>query len=284
MTGIKTPLRKRLVEGAKRRQKMVDKNIGIQKKYLIGNEKYKEIYDEHVGGYTDEFNYKEINKYMYGGNVEFDSDPYIIPDINGIFKVFEEIPRLSDKITTFRLTDYKINRKTLSNNKQLFIPAFTSTSYKVGVLKDVRSGQSVIDILLPKGSKGLIASESTYYDTEKEILLPPGYYELVNESVKDLHGKKINYYKIKLKKQILSLNEWLEHLKLNNRKIEEMDYFLEILEELNMTKKPSKRKRQVVKLKKERKIPTPKKKKITMKKKKITMKKRKPIKIVRKKL
>ena len=267
---VSSIIKKKLLTVVKKRQKLIDSNIKIQKKYLKTNKNYRELYNEHVGGYTDEMNYKEINKYMYGGYVEFDTEGYVIPNIDGIFKVFKEIPKITNKITTFRLSDYKINSK-------LFIPAFTSTSYKLSFMEDVKENQSIIDIVIPKGSKGIIASESVYYKSEKEILLPPGYYELVNESVKIMYGKKVNYYKIKVKKQILTFKDWLKHLEMNEISLEDFDYFEEEIEKLN---KPKKKTPMVVKKKTLNPIKKPnkiklKKKKIKIKKRKIVIKRRK---------
>jgi len=148
-------IKKRLLQAVKRRQRNVMTNIRIQKNFFSNNRKINEIYREHVGGYTDEMNYKEINKYMYGGYVEFDTEDYVIPNINGIFKVFEAIPKLTTDITVFRVTDYKINRKTLRNKKELFIPAFTSTTYQLEFEKSITGTQNIIDVIVPRGSKGI---------------------------------------------------------------------------------------------------------------------------------
>jgi len=282
-------IKRKLLQAVKRRQRNVMTNIRIQKNFFSKNRKINAIYDEHVGGYTDDMNYREINKYMYGGYVEFDTEDYVIPDINGMFKVFEAIPKLTADITVFRVTDYKINRKTLRNKKELFIPAFTSTTYQLEFEKSITGTQNIIDVIVPRGSKGIIAADSKFYEEEREIILPPGYYELINETTKELRsGMKVNFYKIKLKKQILTVKDWLEHLKLNNKKIEDQDYFEEQIEELNepvksvkklSIKKPSPAKKPMIKPTK-----TTNTKIVIKKKKKVLKVNRKPIKIKKRRL
>jgi len=277
-------IKQKLLRAVKRRQKNIDTNINIQKNFLKKNKKLNEIYKEDVAGYTDEMNYKEINRYMYGKYVEFYTENYVIPNINGMFKIFKDIPKLTTDITAFRVTDYKINRKTLTNNKELFIPAFTSTTYKLDFENNAKNIKNIIDIIIPKGSKGIIAADSKYYEDEREIILPPGYYELMNETTKELRsGVKTNFYKIKLKKQILTVEYWLEHLELNNKEIEEQEYFEDKIQKLNEPIKSLTKKMKKVSIKTPvKKTPvkkTPVKKTPVVLKKKIIKIRKRPIKI-----
>lgn len=208
--------------------KNIQKNIKIQKEFLK-NKKLKSIYDEHVSGYTDEMNYKQINRYMYGKFVEFDTEDYIIPGIDGMFKIFNKIPKLETNTTVFRVSKYG-----LEDLKEIFISAFTSTTFDKSTFEEeIEDGQSLYEMIIPKDSKGIIAMYSKYYEDEKEIILPPGYYDLVSKKPKKMkNGATVTWYRLKLKKQVITLKDWYKHLELNNIKLEEEDYFKDSIKEL----------------------------------------------------
>lgn len=235
---IKSNIKEKLLKVVKRKGKIIEKNIEKQMNYIKNNKEISKLYKEHVNSYTDEMNYKQINGYMYGKDIDLYLDDYVIPNINGILKVFNKIPKITDDITVFRISDYRINGKTLKDKNEIFIPAFISTSYDIKYLKDIKENQNMIDILVPKGSSGILASLSKFYEKEKELILPPGYYDIINETERVLkNGVKVYYYKLKVREQILTPEDWVKHLKINKKDKEiDTEYFLNDIKILNSKK------------------------------------------------
>ena len=140
--------------------------------------------------------------------------------LKDFFKIYKVLPKTTEDIVVSRKTNFdEINKLKLKNKDLIFYSSFISTTYDDRLMKKNKSWAKLkykVNIIIPKGSKIIIPFTSNA-KSENEIILPPGYFKLVNKNTiiidtqlidhdlweNNMKDLKIKLVKPRLKKKIV---------------------------------------------------------------------------------
>lgn len=159
--------------------------------------------------YIEGLTFIDINSYMYENEVDIEYKPEIVPVMKAMFNDFV---KMKQRIL-YRYTNHQLDIK----DNKVFLKSFTSTSKDFEYVKSsVRNDNKIIEFVFDDEFYGIDAEPLSVFKEEREIILPPGEYQVIEQ--------KDNYYKLKLIKQYHNIHEWINCVDLYDK-----EFFIEKL-------------------------------------------------------